>query len=637
MTESNYFRVEDIAKIKKIDSLQLSPDGSHILYTLGTMNLEENKHQTDIYVGSIDGEKPKRLTNTGKVSLPSWSPDSDWIAFSESGEKGNTIYVIGSDGENKRKITEYRVSNSSLGIGTIGNALKWSPDGTQIAFLASLEPYDKDAKIKVIDRVMYKAFYGNSDMRRRHIFTVSTLGNQAPKQVTFGDYDEHSITWNPDGKEIMFVSNRTGYDDLNMNLDIYTVDIKSHEINQLTDTEGAIYAPNYSPDGTKIAYLHRTRANTSNESTPEDNHLWVMNSYGSDQKDLTTPLDRPVGGTPEWLSNEEILVTASNHGRTPIYRFKLDGKIDEYLSGKKTHGNITTRNNVIAYTWNDPVTPSEIYVYKDGKETQLTNYNDLSLQLSIPEEFWIKTKDGYNIQGWIIKPPDMDPSQKYPTLLNIKGGPSGMRGYSWNPSYLAPAAQGFVQVYINYRGSSGYGQEFTDAVVGDMLGGEYRDNIQAIDHAVKNYPFIDESRLGVWGGSYGGYLTNWAITQTDRFKAAVAISSISNLWSQWGCSAIPLWMEVELGGLPWEHPERMYRQSPLFHVANAKTPTLFLHGEMDNDTPICEAEQMFMALKKLGVETQMVRYVDDGHGIRKKPVNQLDSLRRAIAWFKKYL
>lgn len=212
-----------------------------------------------------------------------------------------------------------------------------------------------------------------------------------------------------------------------------------------------------------------------------------------------------------------------------------------------------------------------------------------------------------------------------------------MRGYSWNPSYLAPAAQGFVQVYINYRGSSGYGQEFTDAVVGDMLGGEYRDNIQAIDHAVKNYPFIDESRLGVWGGSYGGYLTNWAITQTDRFKAAVAISSISNLWSQWGCSAIPLWMEVELGGLPWEHPERMYRQSPLFHVANAKTPTLFLHGEMDNDTPICEAEQMFMALKKLGVETQMVRYVDDGHGIRKKPVNQLDSLRRAIAWFKKYL
>ena len=212
-----------------------------------------------------------------------------------------------------------------------------------------------------------------------------------------------------------------------------------------------------------------------------------------------------------------------------------------------------------------------------------------------------------------------------------------MRGYSFNTHLQALPAHGYVQFIVNYRGSSGYGQAFSDAVVGDMLGGEYRDNMEAVDHILGTRGHVDADRMGVYGVSYGGYLTNWIVTQTDRFRAAVAISSISNLFTQWGCSAIPLWLEVEIGGLPWEKMDLMLKQSPIMQADKVKTPVLFLHGEMDHDTPIAEAEQMFMALKKHGVETVMVRYVDDGHGVRRKPVNQLDSLRRIVAWFDGHL
>lgn len=212
-----------------------------------------------------------------------------------------------------------------------------------------------------------------------------------------------------------------------------------------------------------------------------------------------------------------------------------------------------------------------------------------------------------------------------------------MSGYSWNVYHQIPPAYGYIEFHVNYRGSTGYGQAFSDASVEDMLGGDFRDNMAVVDYVLRTRSYLDADRMGVWGGSYGGYLTNWIVTQTNRFKAAVSISSISNLFTQWAGGAIPLWLEVEIEGLPWDRMDLMLKQSPIMQANRVKTPVLFVHGELDFDTPIVEAEQMFMALLKYGVETEMVRYTDEGHGIRRKPANHIDVLRRVLEWFDRHL
>jgi len=635
---AHFFTVEDISRIKGVGDVKISPDGIVVAYTVRSMNLEENRYMSDIYTVSTSGGEPQKLTEDGKNGNISWSLDSRWIAYIQSGKDGNTIMIMKPDGSDKRKIVDYSVSNASLGVMTSGDMLVWSPDGYYIAYLASLEPVDKEAKIRVVDRVMYKAFMGYSDMRRRHIFVASVLGIEAPKQLTYGDCDEHSLAWCPDGREIAFTSNRTGADDLNQQLSLYAVDIETKKIRVILETVGACYYPSYSPDGKKLAYIATTRSNTSNESTPEDHHLWIINKDGSNAIDLTVKLDRP-SGCPVWESNDEILATISHEGRVPLLKFKTDGTYIVLRGGDRCHGKISAGQRIVAYTVTMATHPEDICVLRGNIEYRLTDLNPQLRDITLvePVEFKLTGSDGTKLHGFMVKPPDYDKSKQYPGLLNIKGGPSGMHSYSWSVNQQLAAAAEYVQFYVNYRGSSGYGQAFTDAVVGDMLGGEFRDNMDLVEEVVRQCPNIDTERLGVWGGSYGGYLTNWIVTQTPRFKAAVSISSVSNLWTQWACGALPLWTEVELPGKPWEHPDLMIRQSPIWQAHKAKTPTLFLHGELDFDTPICEAEQMFMVLRKNGVPSVMVRYTDDGHGIRSKPINHLDAMRRTFAWFKKYL
>jgi dipeptidyl aminopeptidase/acylaminoacyl peptidase len=639
------FTVDDVAKIKTIESVATSPDGGRALYVLRSMNLDENRFDNDIYMVPMSSGESLRLTEDGKSGLPAWSPDGRKIAYVQGVEEGKRIWLMDPEGENRRKVADYQISNASLGVSTVGEAVLWSPDGSRLAFLATLEPHDKDAKIRVVDRIMYKAFYGYSDMRRRHVFVASPLGSEPPRQLTFGDFDEHSMAWSPDGGEIAFVSNRTGRADHNMHLDIYAVEVESGETRRITESVGAEYYPAWSPDGRTIAYTATTRGDTSNESTPEDRHIWVVGSDGDDPRDLTLDFDRACNGPLQWTPDGgRILFTAYDRGRAPICSVSLEGgEVTKVTDSDRFYGNLSLarEGGRMAYTSNDPTRPDELYSsdLDGGNEVRLTDHNGFleGVHLDWPEEFGFKTADGLDIQGWIYKPMGFDPSGKHPALLNIKGGPSGMRGYGFNAHLQLLPAQGYVQFIINYRGSSGYGQAFSDAVVGDMLGGEYRDNMEALDHMIGTRGFVDADRMGVWGVSYGGYLTNWIVTQTDRFRAAVSISSVSNLFSQWGASAIPSWVEVEIGGLPWERMDLMLRQSPIMQADKVRTPVLFLHGELDFDTPIVEAEQMFMALKKHGVEAVMVRYADDGHGIRRKPANQLDSMRRVIAWFDGHL
>ena len=643
--EKRGLTINDLIKFKTVSSAQLSPDGSKVVYILKT-NLPEDKSESDIYLIPSIGGDPTRLTEDGKNSMPRWAPDGNSIALVKNIDGKSQITVMDLKGKNQRKVCNYEVSNASLGVSTVGNNLLWSPDGSKLAFLATLEPYDKDAKIKVITRFQYKSFFGNSDMRRRHIFTISPLGQEQPEQITFGDYDEHSFTWSPDSKEIVYVSNRTENPDLNMHLDIYAVDITTKKTRRITESVGAEYYPTFSPCGKKIAYLATNRGNTSNESTPEDRHIWVVNSDGRNPKDLVKEFDRSCGGPPQWTPDgKSILFTVSDHGRTPICSVSPEGgpiqKIKE-IDGSYRSLQVVKTGNVMIYSKTQPTNPSDLHSSNlDGSnEVRLTKYNDeilTEVEYVYPEMFSFKSSDGWDIQGWLYKPRDFDSSKKYPGLLSIKGGPSGMLGWSYSSRNQILANQGYVIYGINYRGSSGYGQEFTDAVVGDMLGGEYRDNMEATDYILNNHSYIDPDKMGVYGGSYGGYLTNWIITQTHRFKAAVSISSISNLFTEWGCSALASWVQVELPGLPWENLDLMIKQSPIMEAHKAKTPTLFIHGEKDHDTPIVEAEQMFAALKTYGIDAVLVRYVEEGHGVRRKPSNAADVSRRMLAWFDKYL
>lgn len=636
------FDLGDVAKIRNITDVRMSPSGEQVAFTVSSTNLELNRSESDVFVSRATGGEPVNLTKDGSSGSPRWSPDGTSLAFVQTKDGKTSIGIMDSKGESKRKLLDYEVSNASLG--PTGENLCWSPDGSRLAYLASLEPVDRERKIKVVNRIMYKAFFGYSDMRRRHVFVVSALGSEAPRQLTFGDYDEHSVSWSPSGEEIAFVSNRTGMDDYNMHTDIWSVNLETRSIRRITETKGAEYNPAWSPDGKLIAYLARTRANTSNESTPENAHVWVTNSDGTGAKDLTIDLNRNCTA-PHWTPDgRDLLFTAGDRGRTQIYKVPaLGGQPTALTSGDRTIATVSVAKQAgrIAYVSDDPITPGELYTraLDGGDECRLTDLNGFLLDagLSWPEEFWFDSFDGTRIQGWLLKPVSFDASKKYPALLNIKGGPAGMGGYSFNVYHQLPPASGYVEFHINYRGSTGYGQAFSDASVGDMLGGDFKDNMAAVDHVITTKGFIDKDRLGVWGGSYGGYLTNWIITQTDRFRAAVSISSISNLFTQWGASAIPLWLEVEIEGLPWDRMELMLKQSPLMQANRVKTPTLFLHGELDFDTPIVEAEQMFMALKKYGVETTMVRYSDDGHGIRSKPLNRIDALRRAVAWFDRFV
>jgi len=643
--EKRGLSIDDLVIFKSVSDAQFSPDGTKVIYVLKT-NLPEDKSESDLYLVSQSGGDATKLTDDGKNSMPRWSPDGNRLVYVKKVDGKSQITVMDLNGKNQRKICNYEVSNASLGVSTVGNNILWSPDGSKIAFLATLEPHNKDAKIKVIKRFQYKSFFGNSDMRRRHIFIISPLGQEPPEQITFGDYDEHSFTWSPDSNEIVYISNRTENPDLNMHLDIYAVDIQTKNIRRITESVGAEYYPTFSPCGKKIAFLATKRGNTSNESTPEDRHIWVVNSDGTNLRDLVKNFDRSCGGPPQWTPDgNSILFTVSDHGRTPICCVSPEGgpvekKIE--IDGSYRSLQIAKSGSRMIYTKTDPKNPSDLYSSNlDGSnEVQLTKYNDELLSeivLVYPEMFTFKSSDGWDIQGWLYKPRNFDPSKKYPGLLSIKGGPSGMLGWSWSSRNQILANHGYVIFGINYRGSSGYGQVFTDAVVGDMLGGEYRDNMEATDYLLKNLSYIDPDRMGVFGGSYGGYLTNWIITQTHRFKAAVSISSISNLFTEWGCSALASWVQVELPGLPWEKLDLMIKQSPIMEAHKAKTPTLFIHGEKDYDTPIVEAEQMFAALKTYGVEAVLVRYVEEGHGVRRKPSNAADVSRRMLAWFDKYL
>ncbi len=644
---------DDVFQLKSISELQISPDGRSIYFVLSEKSLENNGGSSSLWTMPAEGGAPKRISTSGvSVSSPRLSPDGTKIAFFSSREGELGLWVANADGSGEKKLTALETSNAYLGM--TGNELAWSYDGRKLAYTAAGPrhyPYDPTPltpptgnDVMVVDRVLFKTFYYYSDLRRTYVWLISAEGG-TPKQIASGDYDYHSISYSPDGKWIACVSNRTGEDDYNANNDLCLLSTEGKEMVQLTDTIGPEYWPVWSPTGEQILYLNRLRDHRSKESDAELYKVYVVPRSGGTPTDLTAPLDR-WSTSPIWSHDGgKVYFKAQNHGRVGIYSATPQGeKVDQvFEEDAQVQDFCLGPNGEIYFVATDFTHPSEIYRIKEsGSKEQITHFHDNfieEVEIAESEAFSYPSFDGVTVEGFLMKPAGFEEGRKYPLIHAIHGGPHGQYGYSLPRTTLLQyfAANGYAVMFINYRGSTGRGQEFSDLIVGDLCGGEYQDLMVGLDYVLENYPFLDSDRLGVTGGSYGGYLTNWIITQTNRYKAAVPVASISHILSDWGTDSNPLWFESDGGFMPIDDPEKAWDMSPIKHVRNCKTPTLFVHGAWDFCVNINQAELMFTALKKQGVESVLAIYPNEGHGVSRYPKQVLDYYQRTLDWFDRHL
>lgn len=619
--------------IHRLSGPAVTPDGT-------SFYLKIEGHDEKVRLYDFDGDHKETVLNAVPENL---SPDGRSYALFQSRAGHGQLRVVSAETGRVTEIAKVYQSNHFLGHRARKN-LAWSPDSRQIAYVAGeKEPAEQRSGVRVYSRILYKTRTWFTDNVRTHIFVIPAEGG-SPRQLTSGEFDVHSISWSPDGSKIAFISNRTEDPDDNHNNDVWTVDVETGKIAQMTDTPGMEILPVWSPDGKYLAYQAALRPVNTKDSQAENPHLMIMPSSGGPAKDLCSSLDRRIR-TWKWSPDGRfIFFTADNMGARNLYRVSVpDGKIELVIEGEFRIGNfaVNSSGNRVVYNASSHVSPGEVWTINlNSKKTeQLTNVHAEfrgKVTFSKPETFWTESFDGTKIQGWLMKPNPYVEGRQYPVILTIHGGPHGAYGYTMSESNQKYAEEGFGVVYINPRGSSGYGQKFLDGTINNWGGGDYQDLMAGVDHVIAENSWIDAERLGVTGGSYGGYMTNWVITQTDRFKAAVTRASVSNLISFYGTSLYQLLIETEFPGELWDNYDLLWHWSPMKHVRNVTTPTLFIHGENDHDVPITQAEEMFIAIRKLGVESTLARYPGEGHGFR-NPEFRRDSSERGLEWFKKYL
>ena len=643
----------DPFRIKDIQSLRLSPLGDQLAFAVSERNLTKNDNYSSIWVLPTRGGSPVSLTAAdGHASSPRWSPDSKRIAYFDTIGNDLGLWVMNADGSNKRKLTNLERSNAFLG--TTANDLSWSPDGKQLAFTAAgprhysnvpspLDPPNSN-DVMVVDRLLYKTDYYYSDLRRTHVWVISTDGGKAI-QISSGDYDYHSIDWSPDGKWIVAVSNRTGEDDYNSNTDLVRLSPSGGQLVQLTHTPGPETAPSWSPDSLRITYLARKRDYRSKESDAEFEKVYVL---GADRQPeaLTDGLDMWCHDA-TWASDgSKVYFRTEHEGKLSLYSVALRDRkpapvVD--LTGTVT-GFAVAPGGEVFYAFTDATHPPEIFrtVPGSGQYAKLTDLNREmvdDLDTMEPERFSFPSFDGLTIEGWIIRPHGFNPQSKYPMIVDIHGGPHYQYGYSLPATAKLQqfAGAGYVVIFMNPRGSTDYGQKFSDLVVGDEMGGDYKDVISGVDYVLQHYPFIDANRMGVTGVSYGGQMCNWITTHTDCFKASIPVSGTSNLLSGYGINANLLWPESDINVRSYDDLDRLWAVSPLKYIKNIHTPTLFIQGAWDNYAALNQAEEMFMAMKRLHQVAVMAIYPTEGHGIKRQPVHTHDYYERSVKWFDSYL
>lgn len=638
----------DLLKIRTVAEVQVSPDGRRIAYTVRS-SVRSGRSTSQIWIWDLAAGTTTRLGGErDSGSNPHWSPDSQWLAFTGRIDDETGLAVQKMDGAPPLFLT--RVLGTNHPLPATGDVLTWSPGSSRIAFVTGVpgpEGADADGDPMVVTRYLFKpgaeeGLTRFNDNRRLQLLMVDLVSRE-PRPLTQDTYYNHSPAWSPKGDEILFLSNRETDPDRIFNYDVFTVNVASGAIRRLSNTKQAEYHPAWSPDGSAIAMLATTRPRTSSETTMEDTHVWVMKADGGARRQIGALIDSRQGA-PQWSADGSwVYFTVQERGDVRLYRTPAAGGTPEIVAPPAgEHGSIgawsVSKGGMVAYAVTTPGSPAELYLSDPvSPPRRLTRLNgDLfdGRAVAPVETLTFKSADGLDVEAFLTRPGDVSSTSKHPLIVAIHGGPHGQQGPAFNLKAQAYAAKGWATLMVNYRGSTGYGQKFTDAIFKDQNGAEARDVLAGVDAALARFPWLDASRMGIEGTSYGGQLTNWIVTQTDRFRAAIPTAGIANLVSFNYTAFYHDYLAVEFGSYPHENGvmDMLWERSPLRGVQKVKTPTLIIHGENDSDVPISEAEQWYIALKDVGVETVMARYPREGHGLS-EPRHVVDAIERSIAWY----
>ncbi|MBO0862264.1 MAG: S9 family peptidase [Chloracidobacterium sp.] len=644
---------DDLMAIKRVGDAQISPDGARVAYVVTDVDKNLNRGKRSIWVVPTSDGSPRQLITSDKNDFsPRWSTDGKLIAFLSTREGAPQIFVAGANGSNVRKVT-----SAPEGV----SEFIWSGDGGMFAFTTDVYPdcgslncvarrseAEEKSKVKAViaDRLLFRHWDSFKRGKRSHLFVVPREGGD-PKDLTPGDYDvppfslgdPTAFDFAPDSKEIVFARNTDKVEAISTNNDLFTVSVSGGEAKRITgDNPGSDTTPRYSPDGKYIAY--RSQARNGYES--DRFRLMLYDRRLGTSKELSTGFDRWVGDLVWAPDSQNIFIVAEDGGRELIGVASINGGVKPLIAGAASDGvTISSDGKTMAFTRSSMTSPSEVFAaaWDGGGVRQITQTNaNLLAQLDLDkaDDFEFDGALNSKIHGFILKPPQFDKSKKYPMVLLIHGGPQGAWldnwGYRWNPQMWA--ARGYITVLINPHGSTGYGQAFTEEISGDWGGAAYEDLMKGVDHVIK-LGYVDPNRMGAAGGSYGGYMINWILGHTDRFKALVSHDGVYNLTSMYATEE--LWFsEWEFKGTPWDNPELYTKWSPHLSAKNFKTPTLVVHGELDYRVPVGEGLQLFSTLQRKGVPSKLLYYPDEGHWVL-KPQNSELWYKTVLDWLDQWL
>jgi dipeptidyl aminopeptidase/acylaminoacyl peptidase len=649
---------EDYFAFEFIGDPQLSPDGKLVAYVVTRVDRGQNRRNSSIWMATTDGSRaPWQFTTSPQsANSPRWSPEGKWLAFlssrpSESAPTAgapasttepprNQVYLLSMMGGEAKRIT-----NLKNGVST----LRWSPDGARLVVVSRIGPSDSRAESR--DRSDVRHYKNTSykfndtgwfDDRRTHLWIVDAKTGGV-KQITEGnDWNDSDPQWSPDGNRIAFVSNRTGKEyEENRNTDVWVINADGGPLTKISDHDEADNQPRWSPDGKWIAFTGQVH---------ERDHpkIWLAPATGGVPSVLAANgLDLIPTGL-QWSDDGRSLYFESGvKGEDHLFRVDLAAKsITEVTSGPRAvrAADVSGSNQTIAYLANDFKHLDDLYVadLNGRKERKLTTLNESlwrQLRLADVERFSYKSADNWDIDGFLAKPIGWQEGRKYPLILSIHGGPAGQYGVDWYHEFQVYAAKGYAVLFTNPRGSTGYGEKFERGIVGEWGGKDYQDIMNGVDAALKRYPWLDADRMGVTGGSYGGFMTNWILGHTNRFKAAVTLRSLSNFISDDGTRDGAYGHSPDFGGDIFQQFDLYWARSPLKYAKNVKTPTLILHSDNDYRVPIEQGEQWFRALKHFGVTTEIVFFPRENHNLTRtgEPKHLVESLNWQLYWFDRFL
>jgi len=650
---------DDMIQMHRVSEAQISPDGKWAAYTVATPDMEANRNASNVWLAPVLGGEAVQLTQSGHDSSPVWSPDGRTIAFLSSRSGNSQVYLLSMEGGEAHQFTH---------LSTGADLVKWSRDGKTIAFTSSVYPDCKDdvcngardaekekSKVKahVYEQLLYRHWTHWFEGKRSHLFVVPADGSIAPRDLTPGaNYDvppderggPADINFSPDGKEICFTAVTDKMEAISTNADLFLVPVAGGEPRRITTNPGFDGNPAYSPDGRYIAY-HA-------QFTPGyESDRWRVMLYDRQMgknENLSEGFDRSANDLAWSADSKTIYFTAENETLQPVYAMAARGGAEPkkvIADGYNLGFSLSSDGKTLVFERTSLSAPAELFAAaNDGTAVrQLTHHNDAILagvEMNTPETFWFDGAAGTRVQAMLIRPPKFDAKKKYPLLVLLHGGPQTMWsnawGYRWNAEVFSAA--GYVTLMINRRGSTGYGQKFTDEITNDWGGKAYEDVMKGVDYTLAKYPFTDGSRMAAAGGSYGGFMADWIATHTGRFKAIISHASVYDKVAMYATEE--LWFEEhDMQGTPWSNPESYRKWAPSTYAGELgkyKTPTLVIAGERDYRVPYTQSLEFFNSLQRQGVPSKLVIFPDEGHWVL-KPQNSQFWYKTFLDWLAAYL